>query len=367
MWDMVHKGWPVNINWIMLCMSRSVGSHECACLVVVVVVSWWCHAEVMLMSCQGHFQQAQGIAKGTFLCRNRTSLDISWTSAGHQLDISWTSAWYHWKRAQTVDQLSGTIAPNINFRTWKWLPEHLKTGSGWIVFSALTLTPKPYFAFHTPTSDQNVNPETDLPQNYTTFSCICLTQENQVHPSDRQVTDKWQPSEPPKGSPEHTFTPQVVPWGLYGARTWRGSTYRVASGWPQGGIIGKKGYTYIHIYIYIYSQSCKIQFNGNIFWKYCSLKPTRPLSQCHSNTAHPTILSQRESWRLAESHGKYPCSLGLQAWRLVAQCVIPASFGLRLLLVEQDNMQHAQVRATEVHSTQCIYKCSCASHIACTQ
>ena len=45
-------------------------------------------------------------------------------------------------------------------------------------------------------------------------------------PSDPQVTIQ-------KGSPKCTFTSQVVPWGLYGARTQGGSTYRVASAWPH--------------------------------------------------------------------------------------------------------------------------------------
>jgi len=62
----------------------------------------------------------------TCLCLKWPHHDLGMTSAWHQHDISMTSAWHHWKRAYTVDQLSGTFATNIDFGVWKWVPELIK-------------------------------------------------------------------------------------------------------------------------------------------------------------------------------------------------------------------------------------------------
>jgi len=111
--------------------------------------------------------------KGTFLCRRWPQGNLSVKQKDNNRKTTGTQQENSRKtpeRAQKMDQLSGTFAPNINSGAWKWGLEHIKTGSGRIVFSALPLTRKRYFCLPaTPASDQKANPRTDLPQNY-----ICI-------------------------------------------------------------------------------------------------------------------------------------------------------------------------------------------------
>jgi len=160
-----------------------------------VVMPCWCRAEVMRRSCWGHFWHRKcprGHTKGTFLCWKWPQGGLSMTSyPPFRLHGMFHEGFIKasWERAQTVDQLSGTFAQNINFRVWKWVPEHIQTGWGRIVFLAPPLSQKRYFCLPAaPTSDQKADHRTDLPQTY--IFIICLSQTNPRKPSNCQVIAK---------------------------------------------------------------------------------------------------------------------------------------------------------------------------------
>jgi len=113
------------------------------------------------------------------------------------------------------------------------------------MYFVLPLARKHYFCLPTdPTSDQKAVPRNRPLQKLHFRNCFAPNkhQKTKLPPSYPQVTLPKRITRDPERAPSVHLRPQVVPLGLYGARTRRGSTYRMASGWPERWDIIGKGY-----------------------------------------------------------------------------------------------------------------------------